>query len=72
MGEGLVRPSLGGVRYPSVRGYPLGLVHGLDDVTLADLSSRAIELPAALLGVAIITVGFFLLTARRLRDMDVP
>ena len=70
--EGLVSSFLGGVRYLSVRGYTLGLVHGLDDVTFADLSSRAIELPAALLGVAIVTVGFFLLTARRLRDMDVP
>jgi ABC-2 type transport system permease protein len=70
--EGVISSFFGGIRYLSVRGYTLGLVHGLDDSSFADLSSRAIELPAALLGVAAVTVGFFYLTVRRLSEMDVP
>ena len=70
--EGVVSRFLGGIRYLSVRGYTLAIVHGLDDVSFADLSSRAIELPAALVGVVVVTVGFFYLTVRRLGDMDVP
>ena len=70
--EGVVSSFLGGIRYLSVRGYTLGIVHGLDDASFADLSSRAIELPAALLGVAAVTFGFFYLATRRLNDMDVP
>ncbi len=70
--EGVVSSFLGGIRYFSVRGYTLGLVHGLDDVSFADLSSRAIELPAAFVGVAAVTLGFFYLTVRRLENMDVP
>ena len=70
--EGVISSFLGGIRYLSVRGYTLGLVHGLDDVSFADLSGRAIELPAALIGVAAVTIGFFYLTVRRLSQMDVP
>lgn len=70
--EGVVSSFLGGIRYLSVRGYTLALVHGLDDGSFGDLSERAIELPAALIGVAAVTVGFFYLTSRRLDDMDVP
>ena len=70
--EGVVSSFLGGIRYLSVRGYTLGLVHGLDDVSFADLSSRAIEFSAALVGVAAVTIGFFYLTVRRLSQMDVP
>ncbi len=43
-----------------------------DDVSFADLSSRAIEMPAALGGVAAVTIGFFYLTVRRLERMDIP
>ena len=70
--EGVVSSFLGGIHYLSVRGYALGLVHGLDNVSFADLSSRAIEFPAALVGVAAVTIGFFYLTVRRLSQMDVP
>ncbi len=70
--EGVVSSFLGGIRYFSVRGYTLGLVHGLDDVSFADLSSRAIEFPAALVGVAVVTFVFFYFTVRRLSQMDVP
>jgi ABC-2 type transport system permease protein len=70
--EGVIASFFGGIRYISVRGYTLGLVHGFDDVSFADLSSRAIELPAALVGVTAVTLGFFYLAVRRLNQMDVP
>lgn len=70
--EGLVSSFLGGVRYLSVRGYTLGLVHGLDERSFGELADRVIEFPAALVGVVAVTAGFFLLATRRLRDMDVP
>ena len=69
--EGLVSSFLGGVRYLSVRGYTLGLVHGLDEGSFGELSNRVIEFPAALVGVVAITAGFFLLAVKRLREMDV-
>ncbi len=70
--EGVVSSFLGGIRYLSVRGYTLGLVHGLDEGSFADLGDRVIEFPAALVGVVAVTAGFFLLAVKRLRDMDVP
>jgi len=69
--EGIVGSFLGGIRYLSVRGYTLGLVHGLDDVTFAELGDRAIEFPAALLGAIVVTVAFYLLATHRLQQMDV-
>ena len=70
--EGLVTSFLSGVRYLSVRGYTLGILHGLDPDTFAVLDDRVIEFPAAVAGAAAVTVGFFLLTVRRLGRMDVP
>ncbi len=70
--EGVIASFFGGIRYISVRGYTLGLVHGLDEVSFGELGNRAIEFPAALVGVLAVTVGFFLLTVRRLQNMDVP
>lgn len=70
--EGVVSSFFGGIRYLSVRGYTLGLVHGLDKTTFGELSDRVIEFPAALVGVAAVTAGFFLLAVKRLQDMDVP
>lgn len=70
--EGVVSSFFGGIRYLSVRGYTLGLVHGLDDRSFAELGDRVIEFPAALVGVVAITAGFFLLAVKRLQDMDVP
>jgi ABC-2 type transport system permease protein len=70
--EGVIASFFGGIRYISVRGYTLGLVHGLDEQSFGELSGRAIELPAALIGIVAISVGFFLLTVRRLQRMDVP
>ncbi len=70
--EGVIASFFGGIRYLSVRGYTLALMHGLDDSSFADLSGRAIELPAALVGVTAVTLGFFYLAVRRLNQMDVP
>ena len=70
--EGLVSTFLGGVRYLSVRGYTLAILHGMDDKSFGPLDERVIEFPAALVGAAVTTAVFFWLTVRRLRRMDVP
>ncbi len=70
--EGLVSSLLGGVRYLSVRGYTLAILHGLDEQSFETLGQRVIEFPAALAGAAAVTTVFFWLTVRRLRRMDVP
>ena len=70
--EGLISTFFGGVRYLSVRGYILAILHGLDDKSFEPLGDRVIEFPAALVGATIVTAAFFLLTVRRLRRMDVP
>ena len=69
--EGLISTFLGGIRYLSVRAYVLAILHGIDDKSFEALEERVIELPAAVAGVVIVTVAFFLLTVRRLRKMDV-
>ena len=70
--EGLLATYLGGVRYLSVRGYTLGILHGLDEQTFGSIGDRAIEFPAAVAGAAVVAVVFILLTVRRLQRMDVP
>lgn len=70
--EGLISSFLEGVRYLSVRGYAIGVMHGIDGVSFEALSDRAIEFPAAVVGAAMVTVVFVLLTVLRLRRMDVP
>ena len=70
--EGLISTYLGGIRYLSVRAYTLAILHGMDDESFEPLADRVIEFPAALGGVAAVTVVFFWLTVRRLRRMDVP
>ena len=69
--EGLVTNFLSGARYLSVRGYTLGILHGLDEETFTPLAGRVIELPAAIVGAALVTIVFFVLTVRRLQRMDV-
>ena len=69
--EGLVSGFLNGVRYLSVRGYTLGIIHGLDKDEFAELSGT-IELPAAIAGVVAVTIIFFWLAVRRLGRMDIP
>ncbi len=70
--EGLLATYLSGVRYLSVRGYTLGILHGLDEKTFGSIGGRAIEFPAAVVGATLVTVAFTLLTVRRLQRMDVP
>lgn len=70
--EGLIASFLGGIRYISVRSYTLSVMHGLSGDKAASLEQFSIELPAALIGAALVTTLFFLLTVRRLRRMDVP
>ena len=70
--EGLISTFLGGVRYLSVRGYTLAIMHGIDEKSFEVLGERVIEFPSAVGGAAAITAVFFWLTVRRLRRMDVP
>jgi ABC-2 type transport system permease protein len=69
--EGLLSTFLSGIRYLSVRGYTLAIIHGLDEETFATISDRVIEFPAAIVGAALVTVLFTYLTVRRLQSMDV-
>lgn len=70
--EGLISGFLKGVRYMSVRGYTVAILHGIDGVSFEALGDRAIEFPAGVVGAVMVTVIFFLLTILRLRRMDVP
>ena len=70
--EGLLSTIISGVRYLSVRGYTLALLHGMDAEIFASLEARVIESPAAIVGTGIVIVAFFLLALYRLRTMDVP
>jgi hypothetical protein len=70
--EGVLSTFLGGVRYLSVRGYTLSIVHGIDGDVFRSLGPRVIEFPAALVGAGAVTVLFVWLTVRRLRRMDIP
>ena len=70
--EALVSAFLPGARYASVRGYTVGILHGLDDRTFASLGEGAIELGWALALAGLTIVVFSLLTVRRLKRMDVP
>ena len=70
--EGLISTYLGGIRYLSVRGYSLAILHGMDDTSFEPLADRVIEFPAAIGGAVAVTLIFSWLTVRRLRRMDVP
>ena len=60
-----------GVRYFSVRSYTFTLIHEADKDGLDTIANNVIEFPAAVVGLAAVTVVFFLLAARRLKTMDV-
>ena len=70
--ETLVNSFLPGARYASVRGYTVGVLHGLDDTTFASLGENAIDLSWALALAGLTIVVFTLLTVLRLKRMDVP
>ena len=70
--EAAVATFIGGARYLSVRGFTLGMMNGMDEKGLSTLADRAIELPAAIIGAAAVSLIFYALTVRRLKRMDVP
>jgi ABC-2 type transport system permease protein len=70
--EALVSSFLEGVRYLSVRGYTLAILHGMDEDSFGSLGERVIEFPAAIVGAVAVTAVFFWLMVRRLHQMDVP
>ena len=70
--EGILSSFLTGVRYLSVRGYTLSLLHGIDAKNFEILEDRVIAFPAAIVGAVGIALVFFFLAQHRLRTMDVP
>ncbi len=70
--EGLLSTFLTGIRFLSVRGYTLSLLHGIDATNFESLEDRVIAFPAAIIGAVGVTLVFFFLTQYRLRTMDVP
>ena len=70
--EGLIGTFLEGIRYLSVRGYTLAILHWIDKKGFEEFGGRVIEFPAAVAGVAAVAVVFFFLTVYRLQRMDVP
>ena len=69
--EGLLSSFLTGVRYLSVRGYTLSLLHGIDATNFGILEDRVIAFPAAIVGAVGVALVFFFLAQYRLRTMDV-
>ena len=70
--EGILSSFLTGVRYLSVRGYTLSLLHGIDAKNFEILEDRVIAFPAAIVGAVGVALVFFFLAQYRLRTMDVP
>lgn len=70
--EGVIGSFIRGVDYLSVRGYTLGIMHGLDKTTFQPLDGNVIEFPVAVAGALAVTAIFLVLGVRRLRRMDVP
>ncbi len=66
--EALITTFLSGTRYLSIRSYVFGTAYGINDVFGEDLT---IAMTPALVGAALVTVVFFLLTVRRLSRMDI-
>ncbi len=67
--EALITSFLSGARYLSIRSYIFGTAHGLNDQAFGE--DLTIAMTPALVGAALVTVVFFLLTVRRLSRMDV-
>ena len=70
--ESLIAGYLEGIRYLSVGAYTRAVAYSLDKTALDMLGERAIGFEAALVGAALVTTAFFLLTALRLRRMEIP
>jgi len=70
--EGLFGTFVHGIRYVSIRQYTLGLVKGLDATRFVGTDHTVLGAGAAVVGAAVVCIGFTLLAVRRLRLMDVP
>ena len=70
--EGALATLVPGVKYLSVSTYALSIMYRLNDGTFSAVAEATIELPAAIVGTALVIVAFWLLTVRRLRTMDIP
>ena len=70
--EGVISALVPGVKYLSVSAFALSVMYRLSDGALEAVADQTIELPAALIGSAVVVVAFWLLTVWRLRTMDVP
>ena len=70
--EGVLSALVPGVKYLSISAYSLSIMYRLGDSSLEAVAEQVIEFPAAMVGVVLVTVAFWLLTVRRLRTMDVP
>ena len=70
--EGITGSLIRGVGYLSVRGYTLGVLHGLDSAAFDAVGDRVISLPAAMVGALLVTAVFYGLAVWRLTRMDVP
>lgn len=69
--EATLAAYLDGIRFLSIRRYTLAVIHGLDDARLATVDNP-LSGRAAIVGAAIVVVGFTALTVRKLVRMDVP
>jgi ABC-2 type transport system permease protein len=70
--EGLFGTFVNGIKYLSIRQYTLGIAKAVDASRFADPDQKILGAGAAVVGAAVVTIGFTLLTVRRLRRMDVP
>ena len=70
--EGIIGSLIRGVGYLSVRGYTLGVLHGLDSAAFDAVGDRVISFPAAIVGALLVTAVFYGLAVWRLTRMDVP
>jgi ABC-type transport system involved in multi-copper enzyme maturation permease subunit len=68
--EGFFSGFVTGVRMLSIRYYAIGLMHWLDQRRFADYDH--LSLAATIVMITVVIGGFFLLTTRQLRRMDVP
>lgn len=70
--EGLFATFVNGIKYLSIRQYTLGIVKVIDAGRFADADQDVIGSAPAIVGTAVVFVGFTLLALRRLQRMDVP
>ena len=67
--EALITGFLSGTRYLSIRGYTIGVIHGMEGSPFS--GDLAIGYTTAVAGAVVVTVAFFALAVRRLSRMDV-